>query len=69
MFERSPMQVLFGGLRSVIDRAREVALKKLDEMVERAREAAKALPAVSDEWKKLLTGYPEFATQLLLEVC
>ena len=68
LFERSPMQVLFGGLRSVIDRARETALKKLDEMVERAREAAKALPSVSNEWKKLLTSYPEFATQLLMEV-
>ena len=67
VIQYTPLQILFKGIKSVIDTARELALKKLDEMVEKARKAADALPAVNDEYKKLLKQYPELAVQLMLE--
>jgi geranylgeranyl pyrophosphate synthase len=64
---RNPLNILLRGAKGIVEQAKEVAMKKLDEYISKAQVYANQLPAVNEEYRKLLNAYPTLAVTLMLK--
>jgi len=63
---RNPL-ILLRGVKGIEEQAKEIAMKKLDEYINKAQVYANQLPAVNEEYRKLLNDYPTLAVTLMLK--
>ena len=63
---RNPLNIL-RGVKGTEEYAKEIAMKKLDEYINKAQVYANQLPAVNEEYRKLLNDYPTLAVTLMLK--
>jgi len=64
---KNPLKLLLHGIKGIEEQAKEIAMKKLDEYINRAQSYANQLPAISEEYRKLLNDYPTLAVTLMLK--
>jgi geranylgeranyl pyrophosphate synthase len=64
---RNPLNILLHGVKGIEEHAKEVAMKKLDEYINKAQSYANQLPAVNEEYTKLLNNYPTLVVSLMLK--
>ena len=64
---RNPLNILLRGVKGIEEQAKEIAMKKLDEYINKAQVYANQLPAVNEEYRKLLNDYPTLAVSLMLK--
>jgi len=64
---KNPLNMLMRGVKGIEEQAKEVAMKKLDEYINKAQVYANQLPVVNEEYRKLLNDYPALAVSLMLK--